>query len=203
MEINELITKYKQIRNESTNSLAKAIGVSTSSLKRIEDGDTKKVDFSLVQQCVKYLKIPMIEVINVLRGGDNSMYISDLIKTKRESKGLSVEEASQLSGLSVLEFEDIEKGKVRDIPFRIVAKLKVTLGFTEEDLKYVFERTYEEFCKIENLSVSKESVKGRCNVCNFDYDLREVNIGRNNQITEFMLCPECRKKLIEQLKESI
>lgn len=197
MSISELIKKYRKLRNESVNSLAKALNVTPSTLNRIENGETKKIDFQFVTACISYLKIPKLEVLYLMSEGERFMVVAELIRSKRMEKGYSLEDVSKQTGLSIAELHDIEEGRVRDISFRLISKFKFILSITEEEINEAIQYTFMNCNKIENMEIRTAS--GRCNVCNFDYDIKDICLGGNNQLSVVSLCKDCREKLASML----
>lgn len=63
MDIISLIIKYREINNLSINKLAELVGVGVSTLCRLENRETEKIDYSLVVKLKVALNIPDEEII--------------------------------------------------------------------------------------------------------------------------------------------
>jgi transcriptional regulator with XRE-family HTH domain len=107
----------KQKRSElgfSDVELAKEIGITVSSLNDVEDIDENDIQYLTIQQLITMchvLKIRPIDIYQAIISDFKKLSIQEIIKKRRDEKGLSIEKLAELIGYNSSLIESIENNE--------------------------------------------------------------------------------------------
>lgn len=129
-----------------------------------------------------------------------------LFKERMELLNISVNKLAKLVGISPSTLSRHLNGETKKMSTELENKLKDALGITFDISTDYINRAIKKK-EIHNMEIVDIHTTSQCNVCGTyndeDKSIKELRLGRNNQVICANLCSKCRKDLIHKLLFSV
>lgn len=129
-----------------------------------------------------------------------------LFKERMELLDISVNKLAKLVGISPSTLSRHLNGETKKMSTELENKLKDALGITFDISTDYINREIKKK-EIHNMEIVDIHSTSQCNVCgrynDEDETIKELRLGRNNQIICANLCSSCRKDLVHKLLFSV
>lgn len=134
------------------------------------------------------------------------MSLIPLIKEKMEERNLSVNKLANIIGISPSTLARHLNGETKKMSTKLEQDLKGALGITFEMTTDYIQKEIKSK-EIHNMEYKDTFKNSQCTVCGVfsdkDNSIKELSLGRNNQVICANLCSECRKKLVYETLKSL
>ena len=134
------------------------------------------------------------------------MEIVNLFKERMEILDISINKLAKMIDIAPSTLSRHLNGETKKMSTELESKLKEALGITIEVQTDYINREIKKK-EIKNMELVDIHSTSQCNVCGKyneeDKSMKELRLGRNNQVICANLCSSCRKDLIHKLLFSL
>lgn len=124
----------------------------------------------------------------------------DIFNKKMKDENISVYSLAKDIGMVQSTLSRILSRKTKNVSAVNMDKIKKGLNIDNDYIIKIFDEKV-----IQNMEITTPKLSCKCTVCGNDNisKIKQIEIGRNNQITVVNLCHDCRKKLAIILIDSL
>lgn len=115
-------------------------------------------------------------------------------------KNISMNKLSSIINVPVSTIQRNLTGETKKFSSELEYKIRTALNISPNEISEIITENIKNNA-IENMDF--KTTNNSCNICTSQNKVKDMQLGRNNQIVSISICSECRKKLIYKLMESL